>query len=136
MNEDFKELYDMLSTDREDVRKIKETFKSDISILMGKIRTYHVNNVDISDGYDLENNFDRFKIDDSYLRYSINNDAIDYKIALLQGYLEDLFLEKKFNDFRREKEEKMTKNEYLEYTHNPTVKSDKLSAWYQEFSQK
>lgn len=136
MNDDFNELYNMLSTDRDDVKKIKEAYQQDLSVLMGKIRSYHINNVDISADYDLENNFDKFKIDDSYLRYTLNNDSIEYKISLLQGYLQDLFIEKKFNNFRREKEEKLTKNEYLEYTHNAMVKSDKIAAWYQEFMQK
>lgn len=136
MNDEYSELYNMLSIDRDEVIKIKEAYQQDISVLMGKIRSYHINNVDISADYDLENNFDKFKVDDSYLRYKINNDSIEYKIALLQGYLQDLFAEKKFNNFRREKEEKLTKNEYLEYTHNPSVKSDKIALWYQEFMQK
>lgn len=136
MNDEYSELYNMLSIDREEVIKIKEAYQQDISVLLGKIRSYHINNVDISADYDLENNFDKFKVDDSYLRYKINNDSIEYKIALLQGYLQDLFTEKKFNNFRREKEEKLTKNEYLEYTHNPSVKSDKIALWYQEFMQK
>lgn len=136
MNDEYSELYNMLSIDRDEVIKIKEAYQQDISVLMGKIRSYHINNVDISADYDLEKNFDKFKVDDSYLRYKLNNDSIEYKIALLQGYLQDLFVEKKFNNFRREKEEKLTKNEYLEYTHNPSVKSDKISLWYQEFVQK
>ncbi len=135
MGDEYNELYTMLSTDREEVRKIKDAYHQDISLLIGKIRSYHINNVDISADYDLENNFDKFKVDDSYLRYKLNNDAIEYKITILQGYLQDLFIEKKFNNFRREKEEKLTKNEYLEYTHNPSVKSDKISQWYQEFIQ-
>lgn len=135
MNDEYSELYNMLSIDRDDVIKIRESYQQDISVLMGKIRSYHINNVDISADYDLENNFDKFKVDDSYLRYKLNNDSIEYKISLLQGYLSDLFAEKKFNNFRREKEEKLTKNEYLEYTHNPSVKSDKISQWYQEFMQ-
>lgn len=136
MSDEFSELYNMLSTDREEVKKIKDVYQQDLSLLMGKLRSYHINNVDISGDYDLENNFDKFKVDDSYLRYTLINDSIEYKITLLQGYLQDLFIEKKFNNFRREKEEKLTKNEYLEYTHNSTVKSDKISAWYQEFMQK
>ncbi|MCH5167663.1 MAG: hypothetical protein J1F35_07240 [Erysipelotrichales bacterium] len=136
MNDEYNELYNMLSTDRDEVRKIKDAYQQDISLLVGKIRSYHINNVDISTDYDLENNFDKFKVDDSYLRYKLNNDAIEYKISLLEGYLADLFAEKKFNNFRREKEEKLTKSEYLEYTHNPSVKSDKIAQWYQEFMQK
>lgn len=136
MNDEYSELYNMLSTDRDDVKKIKEVYEQDISLLMGKIRSYHINNVDISNDYDLENDFDKYKIDDTYLRYKVNNDAIEYKILIIQGYLQDLFIEKKFNAFRREKEEKLSKNEYLEYTHNTAVKSDKISQWYQEFMQK
>ena len=136
MNDEYSELYNMLSTDRDEIRKIKDAYQQDLSLLVGKIRSYHINNVDISADYDLENNFDKFKVDDSYLRYKLNNDSIEYKITLLQGYLNDLFTEKKFNNFRREKEERLTKNEDLEYTHNPSVKSDKIAQWYQEFMQK
>ena len=50
--------------------------------------------------------------------------------------LQDLFVEKKFNEFKRLQEEKLPKNEYLEYTHNPTVRSDKISYWYSEFMNK
>ena len=32
--------------------------------------------------------------------------------------------------------EDISKNEYLEYTHNPTVRSDKISYWYSEFMNK
>ena len=38
--------------------------------------------------------------------------------------------------FKRLQEEKLPKNEYLEYTHNPTVRSDKISYWYSEFMNK
>lgn len=133
MGDEFSELYNMLSTEREDVKKIKSDYQQDISVMLGRIRSFHINNVDISSDYDLENDFETYKIDDSFLRYSLNNDAIEYKIAVLQGYLQDLFVEKKFNEYRRKQEEKLTKNEYLEYTHNPSVKSDKISAWYQDF---
>lgn len=94
MNDDYSELYNMLSLDRDEVIKIREAYQQDISVLMGKIRSYHINNIDISADYDLENNFDKFKVDDSYLRYKLNNDSIEYKISLLQGYLSDLFAEK------------------------------------------
>ena len=105
MTDEYSELYNMLSTDRDDVRKIKEAYQQDISLLLGKIRSYHINNVDISNDYDLEDDFEKFKVDDTYLRYKINNDSIEYKISILQGYLSDLFVEKKFNNYRREKEE-------------------------------
>lgn len=136
MYDEYTELYNMLSTDREDVRKLKEEYEKDMSILIGRIRSYHINRIDISNEYDLENDFDKFKVDDTNLKYSINNDAIDFKINLLQGYLQDLFVEKKFMNYLREQEEKLEKREYLEYIHNPTVRGDRISAWYQEFMQK
>lgn len=136
MNEEFKEIYEILSTDRDDVKKIKGDYQKDIADLLGKIRGYHINNIDISDDYDLDHDFDKYKLDDTFLRFTVNDEAIEYKIVLLQGYLQDLFLEKKFNEYRRQKEEKLTKNEYLEYTHNSSVKGDKISAWYQEFMNK
>lgn len=136
MNDEYNELHSMLSTDREDIRKIKEEYEKDMSVLLGRIRSYHVNNVDISNDYDLENEFDKFKADDTYIKYSLNNDAIEFKINLLQGYLQDLFIEKKFNHYRREQEEKLTKKEYLEYIHNPTVRGDRISAWYHDFMEK
>ena len=136
MNDEYNELYNMLSTDREDVRKLKEEYEKDMSILLGRIRSYHINQIDITDEYDMENDFDRFKVDDTYLKYSMNNDALDYKISLLQGYLQELFIEKKFNAFKREQEEKLSKREYMEYINNSNVKSDRISSWYQEFMQK
>lgn len=136
MNDEYNELYNMLSTDREDVRKLKEEYEKDMSVLLGRIRSYHINQIDITDEYDMENDFDRFKVDDTYLKYSMNNDALDYKISLLQGYLQELFIEKKFNAFKREQEEKLSKREYMEYINNSNVKSDRISSWYQEFMQK
>lgn len=136
MNDEYNELHNMLSTDREDVRKIKEEYERDMSIMLGRIRSYHINQIDITDEYDMENDFDRFKVEDTYIKYSMNNDALDYKISLLQGYLQELFIEKKFNAFKREQEEKLSKREYLEYINNPNVKSDRISSWYQEFMQK
>lgn len=136
MNDEYTELYSMLSTDREDIRKVKEEYEKDMAILLGRIRSYHVNNIDISSEYDLENDFEKFKVDDTYIKYSLNNDTIEYKINLLQGYLQDLFIEKKFNAYRREQEEKLTKREYLEYIHNPSVRGDRISAWYHDFMEK
>ena len=136
MGDEFSELYNMLSADRDDVKRIKEQYEKDMAVLLGRIRSYHINDVDIRQEYDLENDFEKYKVDNIFLNYNLDSDAIDYKIALLQGYLQDLFIEKKFNEYRREQEEKLTRNEYLEYVHNSTVKGDKVSSWYQEFMQK
>ena len=94
-----------------------------MAVLLGRIRSYHLREIDIRQEYDLENDFDKYKVDNMFLSYNLNNDMLDYKISLLQGYLQDLFAEKKFNEYRRAQEEKLTKNEYLEYVHNATVKS-------------
>ena len=136
MNEDYNEIYGMLSMDREDARKLKQDYEKDMSILIGRVRSYHINQLDISNEYDLDNDFEKFKVDDIFLKYTTNNDAISFKINLLQGYLQDLFIEKKFNEYRREQEEKLSKREYLEYIHNPMVRQDRISAWYQEFMKK
>lgn len=136
MYEDYNEIYNMLSMDREDVRKLKQDYEKDMSILIGRVRSYHINQLDISNEYDLDNDFEKFKVDDIFLKYTTNNDAISFKINLLQGYLQDLFIEKKFNEYRREQEEKLSKREYLEYIHNPMVRQDRISAWYQEFMKK
>ena len=136
MNDEFDELYNMLSFDREDVRKLKDDYEKDISILLNRVRNYHTNNFDLSKEYDVENNFDKYRLDETFLNYNIANDVLEFKINLLQGMLQDLFIEKKFNEFKRLQEEKLPKNEYLEYTHNPTVRSDKISYWYSEFMNK
>ena len=136
MNDEFDELYNMLSLDREDVRKLKDEYEKDISILINRVRNYHVNNFDLSKEYDIENNFDKYRLDESFLNYNIANDILEFKINLLQGMLQDLFVEKKFNEYKRLQEEKLPKNEYMEYTHNPTVRSDKISYWYSEFMNK
>lgn len=136
MSDEFEELYNMLSLDRDDVRKIKDEYEHDINMLLNRVRQYHINEMDLSNEYDIETNFDQYKMDETAINYNVNNDTLEYKIALLQGYLQELFVEKKFNKYKREQEEKMSKNEYLEYTHNPSVKSDKISFWYSEFMNK
>ena len=92
MYEDYNEIYNMLSMDREDVRKLKQDYEKDMSILIGRVRSYHINQLDISNEYDLDNDFEKFKVDDIFLKYTTNNDAISFKINLLQGYLQDLFI--------------------------------------------
>ena len=136
MNEEFDELYSMLSLDREEIKTIKDEAKRDLSVLMGRVKSYKPINFDVSNEYDLDNNFDRFKIDDSFIRYNLRNDITEYKINLMQDYLNDLFQEKKFNEYVKEKEEALTKPEYMEYIKNPVSREDRLNGWYQEFMQK
>ena len=94
MNDEFDELYNMLSLDREDVRKLKDDYEKDISILINRVRNYHTNNFDLSKEYDVENNFDKYRLDETFLNYNIANDVLEFKINLLQGMLQDLFVEK------------------------------------------
>ncbi len=136
MTEEFNELYNMLSTDRDDVKNIKDNSEKDISMLLGRARSYVVDDINIESDYNLDTDYERYKVDNIFLNYNIRKDLTEYKITLLQSYLQDLFAEKKFNDYRKEKEEKLSKTEYLEYMHNATVRSDRIAAWYQEFMQR
>lgn len=136
MTEEFNELYNMLSTDREDIKNIKANSEKDISMLLGRVRSYIVDDVNMETDYNLDTDYERYKVDNIFLNYNVRKDLTEYKITLLQSYLQDLFVEKKFNDYRKEKEEKLSKTEYLEYMHNATVRSDRIAAWYQEFMQR
>ena len=42
MNDEYDELYNMLSSDREEINKIKDTFKEDITYYLSKIKNYQV----------------------------------------------------------------------------------------------
>lgn len=136
MTEEFNELYNILSTDRDDVKNIKSNSEKDISMLLGRVRSYVVDDVNMETEYNLDTDYERYKIDNIFLNYNVRKDLTEYKITLLQSYLQDLFIEKKFNDYRKEKEEKLSRTEYLEYMHNATVRSDRIAAWYQEFIQR
>lgn len=136
MIEEFEELYDMLSTDRPEVRELKEKYEKEISMLLNKVRSYTVDNIDIQSEYDITEDFTKFQLDDINLRHSIEQDLIQYKISILQGYLQDLFSEKKFADFKRTQEQQLSKDEYLVYTNNPEYQAHFINAWYQDFMEK
>lgn len=136
MADEFEELYNMLSTDREDVKQIKSNYEKDLSLLIGRINSYHIDSINTQDEYNIDEEFDKYKLNNIFLNYTLHNDAVDFKISLLQNYLQDLFIEKKFNQYIKEKEEGLSKVEYLEYVHNGTVRSERIAAWYQDFMQK
>jgi len=136
MTEEFEELYDMLSSDRPEVRELKERYEKEISVLLNKVRSYKVDNIDIQSDYDITEDFTKFQLDDINLRHNIELDLIQYKIAVLQGYLQDLFSEKKFLEFRRTQEQQLSKDEYLVYINNPEYQSHFVNAWYQDFMEK
>ena len=133
MNDEYDELYNMLSSDREEINKIKDTFKEDITYYLSKIKNYQVNTIDITSEYDLENNYDQFKNNDIQIKYDLNKECIDYKIAMLLKYIDDLKIERRFLEFKRSKEDMLNKNEYQEYLRNDIFRNDIITKWYKEF---
>ena len=133
MNDEYDELYNMLSSDKEDVRKIKDNFKDDISYYLTKIKNYQANTIDISGNYDLEKEYDKFKMDDIALRYNLNDECLNYKLVLLSKYMEELKKERQFLELKRSKEDLMSKQEYQEYLRNDLYRNDLVSKWYKEF---
>ena len=166
MNDEYDELYNMLSSDKEDVRKIKDNFKDDISYYLTKIKNYQANTIDISGNYDLEKEkdaeflvvlkkyvdkygsieeawnhrdeftekeYDKFKMDDIALRFNLNDECLNYKLILLSKYMEELKKERQFLEFKRSKEDLMSKQEYQEYLRNDLYRNDLVSKWYKEF---
>jgi len=133
MNDEYDELYNMLSSDREEINKIKDTFKEDITYYLSKIKNYQVNTIDITSEYDLENNYDQFKNNDTQIKYDLNKECIDYKIAMLLKYIDDLKIERRFLEFKRSKEDMLNKNEYQEYLRNDIFRNDLITKWYKEF---
>lgn len=133
MNDEYDELYNMLSSDREEINKIKDTFKEDITYYLSKIKNYQVNTIDITSEYDLENNYDQFKNSDIQIKYDLNKECIDYKIAMLLKYIDDLKIERRFLEFKRSKEDMLNRNEYQEYLRNDIFRNDLITKWYKEF---
>lgn len=133
MNDEYDELYNMLSSDREEINKIKDTFKEDITYYLSKIKNYQVNTIDITSEYDLENNYDQFKNSDIQIKYDLNKECIDYKIAMLLKYIDDLKIERRFLEFKRSKKDMLNKNEYQEYLRNDIFRNDLITKWYKEF---
>lgn len=133
MNDEYDELYNMLSSDREEINKIKDTFKEDITYYLSKIKNYQVNTIDITSEYDLENNYNQFKNNDIQIKYDLNKECIDYKIAMLLKYIDDLKIERRFLEFKRSKEDMLNKNEYQEYLRNDIFRNDLITKWYKEF---
>ena len=117
----------------EEVNQEKDICEKDILSLIDKAKSYHVNNIDISKYYDLTTEFDKYKIDDSLQRYKLNNEITDYKIDVLQTFLRELFEEKKFVQFKLEKEQNLNEQEYKEYLNNVVARTEYINRWYSEF---
>ena len=85
-------------------------------------------------------NYSEFKpFNRSYLsgflaeKYDLNKECIDYKIAMLLKYIDDLKIERRFLEFKRSKEDMLNKNEYQEYLRNDIFRNDLITKWYKEF---
>ena len=100
------------------------------------IKMSDINIEDDSYNYDLENDFIKYQSDNISKRYELNSYAIDYKLKLMQDYVKELFAEKKFLDFRREKEKELDKETYLNYINDDSVRSQLIGSWYKEFVEK
>ena len=91
---------------------------------------------DDSFNYDLANDFIKYQSDNISKRYELNSYAIDYKLKLMQDYVKELFAEKKFLDFRRDKEKELDRDTYLNYIRDENVRSELIGSWYKEFVEK
>lgn len=134
MSDELAELFNMLSMDRDDVREIKKNYEQQLSILLGNVRSLNVQNISLINDYDINTEFDKFKIDDISLRYKLHAEAMEYKISLLQSYIKELNTEKKFLEYRRKKEEELSKDDYLSYVNDINFRTSKLTNWLQEFN--
>lgn len=117
----------------EEIDKEKTICERDILTLIDKAKSYHVNNIDISKYYDLSTDFDKYKIDDTLQRYKLNCEITDYKVDLLQAFIKELCEEKRFLDFKLEKEQSLNEKEYKEYLTNIVARTDYINRWYSEF---
>jgi hypothetical protein len=117
----------------DEINKEKTICEKDILTLIERAKTYHVNNIDISKYYDLNNDYDKYKIDDSVQRYNLNKDIIDYKLHLLETSIHDLEEEKKFLDYKLKKEQELNNKEYNEYLTNVVARTEYVDRWYNEY---
>lgn len=133
MNEEYDELYQMLTTDSEEIKSIRENFKDDITYYLNKIKNYQINEIDIANEYDLDTDFAKYKANDIDIKYKLEDECLEYKLTLLMKYLDDLRKERRFLEFRRNKEDLLSKQEYQEYLRNEIYRKDILTKWYKEF---
>ena len=118
----------------DEINKEKTICEKDILTLIERAKTYHVNNIDISKYYDLTNDYDKYKIDDSVQRYNLNKDIIDYKLHILETSIHDLEEEKKFLDYKLKKEQELNNKEYNEYLTNVVARTEYVDRWYNEYN--
>ena len=134
--DDFNEFYNVLNPSSIDNKDLRDEFVQNVTKMFETIKMSDINIEDDSYNYDLENDFIKYQSDNISKRYELNSYAIDYKLKLMQDYVKELFAEKKFLDFRREKEKELDKETYLKYINDESVRSQLIGSWYKEFVEK
>ena len=134
--DDFNEFYNVLNPSSIDNKDLREEFVQNITKLFETIKISDIESDDDSFNYDLENDFIKYQSDNISRRYELNSYAIDYKLKLMQDYVKELFAEKKFLDFRRDKEKELDKETYLNYIKDENKRSELIGSWYKEFVEK
>jgi hypothetical protein len=134
--DDFNEFYNVLNPSSIDNKDLRDEFVQNVTKMFETIKMSDINIEDDSYNYDLENDFIKYQSDNISKRYELNSYAIDYKLKLMQDYVKELFAEKKFLDFRREKEKELDKETYLNYINDESVRSQLIGSWYKEFVEK
>ena len=134
--DDFNEFYNVLNPSYIDNKDLRDEFVQNVTKMFETIKMSDINIEDDSYNYDLENDFIKYQSDNISKRYELNSYAIDYKLKLMQDYVKELFAEKKFLDFRREKEKELDKETYLNYINDESVRSQLIGSWYKEFVEK
>ena len=134
--DDFNEFYNVLNPSSIDNKDLRDEFVQNITKMFETIKIADITVEDDSSNYDLVNDFIKYQSDNISKRYELNSYAIDYKLKLMQDYVKELFAEKKFLDFRREKEKELDKETYLNYINDESVRSQLIGSWYKEFVEK
>ena len=134
--DDFNEFYNVLNPSSIDNKDLRDEFVQNVTKMFETIKMSDINIEDDSYNYDLENDFIKYQSDNISKRYELNSYAIDYKLKLMQDYVKELFAEKKFLDFRRDKEKELDKDSYLKYIQDDNYRSELIGSWYKEFVEK
>ena len=134
--DDFNEFYNVLNPSSIDNKDVRDEFVQNITKMFETIKIADITVEDDSSNYDLVNDFIKYQSDNISKRYELNSYAIDYKLKLMQDYVKELFAEKKFLDFRRDKEKELDKDSYLKYIQDDNYRSELIGSWYKEFVEK